>query len=76
MSNLEKNDPATKFKYSLYAIVVHSGSMGGGHYVAYMKHNIDGKDKWFYASDSHVREVEVNDALRAQAYMLFYRSMH
>lgn len=57
----------------MYAIVVHSGSMGGGHYIAYMKHTIKGQDRWFYASDSHVREVELSDALRAQAYMLFYR---
>jgi len=65
--------PEEQFIYSLYAIVVHSGGMGGGHYIAYIKHNINGKDRWFYASDSHVRETDEADALRAQAYMLFYR---
>lgn len=59
--------------YTLFAIVVHSGGMGGGHYVAYSKHNIKGQDRWFYASDSHVREVTESEALKAQAYMLFYR---
>jgi ubiquitin C-terminal hydrolase len=72
----EKNSASTKFIYSLYAIVVHSGSMGGGHYIAYMKHEINGKDRWFYASDSYVKEVDQKDALRAQAYMLFYRRIN
>jgi ubiquitin C-terminal hydrolase len=47
--------------------------MGGGHYIAYIKHRIEGVDRWFYASDSYVRECDEKDALRAQAYMLFYR---
>ena len=67
------NNPSEKFDYELYAIVVHSGGMGGGHYIAYMMHKINGKNQWFYASDSHVKEVDESDALRAQAYMLFYR---
>lgn len=28
--------------------------------------------KWYYVSDSHVREVSENDVLSAQAYLLFY----
>jgi ubiquitin carboxyl-terminal hydrolase 16/45 len=28
--------------------------------------------KWFYVSDSHVREVSESEVLNAQAYLLFY----
>lgn len=28
--------------------------------------------KWYYVSDSHVREASENDVLNAQAYLLFY----
>lgn len=70
---MKKNNVKESHVYSIYAIVVHSGGMGGGHYVAYIKHIIQGKARWFYASDSHVSEVSESEALRAQAYILFYR---
>ncbi|MES2121937.1 MAG: ubiquitin carboxyl-terminal hydrolase family protein [Chlamydiota bacterium] len=52
--------------------VVHSGtSLGGGHYVAYIKKG----DTWWYCSDSTVREVSLDDAHNAMkhAYILHYR---
>lgn len=72
---IKVNSTQHSYKYALYAIVVHSGGLGGGHYVSYSKHNIGGKDRWFYASDSHVSEVNEARALEAQAYMLFYRKI-
>lgn len=139
--------------YSLYGVVEHSGSMHGGHYVAYVKirpklksddprwkfvsklinnnNNINeqhqgdianGNDihvstneydsdesttsantttssssssdanstassfndiniqpppgKWYYASDSHVQEVDENRVSKAQAYLLFYERIY
>ena len=43
-----EEDKDKSFIYSLYAVMVHHGGMGGGHYVAYAKHGQD----WFYFSDS------------------------
>lgn len=50
----------------------HSGSLQGGHYVAY----VNGKDdKWYCTSDSHVSECYngFKDVENCQAYMLFYK---
>uniref|UniRef100_A0A8D8PLY1 ubiquitinyl hydrolase 1 n=2 Tax=Cacopsylla melanoneura TaxID=428564 RepID=A0A8D8PLY1_9HEMI len=56
-------------QYSLYGIVEHSGSLHGGHYVAYVKTN---SGQWYYASDSRVNPVSEDRVLKAEAYLLFY----
>ncbi|KAK4717096.1 hypothetical protein R3W88_015434 [Solanum pinnatisectum] len=68
------------YKYQLIGVVVHLGTMRGGHYVAYVRggSNITGKDEnaedfvWYYASDTRVREVSLKDVLCSEAYILFY----
>uniref|UniRef100_A0A3P8V8V0 Ubiquitin specific peptidase 18 n=1 Tax=Cynoglossus semilaevis TaxID=244447 RepID=A0A3P8V8V0_CYNSE len=54
----------TKCKYTLYAVVVHSGSAMCGHYTAYVRHKVN--QQWYYADDSHVQQVGFS-------YMLMYR---
>lgn len=48
----DKNSQNTK--YSLYAVVYHSGAYGGGHYVAACKHD----EQWFLYNDSSVSLIE------------------
>ncbi|CAL1568515.1 unnamed protein product [Knipowitschia caucasica] len=64
--------------YNLYAVVVHSGSAGCGHYTAYVRHKES--QGWFYADDSHTHQVsweKVQSSYggkhRQTAYMLMYR---
>merc|ERR1712087_179831 len=61
--------------YQLYGLSVHHGGMSGGHYIAYAhKNRAEGPKKgWFYFSDSACKAVEFKDAMRAQAYVLFYQ---
>lgn len=69
----------------MVGIVVHSGSMKNGHYVAYIRGNkknmmmndAGGGDdyKWYYASDEHVHEVSWSEVLSSQAYILFYEQI-
>ncbi|XP_020088795.1 ubiquitin carboxyl-terminal hydrolase 2 [Ananas comosus] len=69
--------------YRLVGAVQHSGSMGGGHYVAYVRgdkiqgksHRAVGSPSWFYASDAHVREVSFSEVLKSEAYILFYERL-
>ncbi len=57
-----------RFVYALSGVSVHSGSLGGGHYIAYVK-NAAG---WSHASDGSVSPASLDAVLRAQAYLLYY----
>ena len=67
--------------YFLYGVVVHSGGMNGGHYIAYVRKAEsnratsmeDLKRGWHYFSDSQVHKVSVEEVAKAQAYILFYQ---
>ena len=63
--------------YALYGMVIHSGTMNHGHYVAYIR---DGKysdnAKWYCANDSHVSSVSIETVLNNQAYILFYELLN
>jgi ubiquitin carboxyl-terminal hydrolase 8 len=59
------------YKYELYGVCNHSGSVYGGHYTAYVK-NANGK--WYSFNDTNVSEVGIKGAIISpKAYVLFYR---
>ncbi|XP_047170188.1 ubiquitin carboxyl-terminal hydrolase 2 isoform X2 [Vigna umbellata] len=70
-----------KYEYHLVGLVEHSGTMRGGHYVAYVRggHRNSGKESegstWYQASDAYVREVSLDEVLRCEAYILFYEKV-
>lgn len=72
-----------KCRYHLVGVVEHSGTMRGGHYVAYVKgqrsrgkaEKEEGNSMWFYTSDAYVREVSLTDVLQSEAYILFYEKV-
>jgi ubiquitin carboxyl-terminal hydrolase 47 len=65
--------------YELFAVLVHSGTQGGGHYFAYIKSFDDGK--WYQFNDREVTPTTEDSIERAygrkygeaSAYMLKYR---
>ncbi|KAL6966698.1 ubiquitinyl hydrolase 1 [Sarracenia purpurea var. burkii] len=57
-------------RYMLYAVSNHYGSMGGGHYTAFIHH---GGDKWYDFDDSHVSAISEDRIKTSAAYVLFYR---
>ncbi|CAK9318862.1 unnamed protein product [Citrullus colocynthis] len=70
-----------KCNYRLVGVVEHSGSMRGGHYVAYVRgsnrkrSNGEAEEDasvWYYASDAVVNEVTLDRVLGCEAYILFY----
>ncbi|CEO97283.1 hypothetical protein PBRA_000628 [Plasmodiophora brassicae] len=67
--DLRPYSSSSSASYSLFAVVVHMGSMGGGHYVAYVKRH---GDQWMYFSDATVAPVSVERVLSQQAYLLLY----
>ncbi|XP_022935823.1 ubiquitin carboxyl-terminal hydrolase 2-like isoform X1 [Cucurbita moschata] len=71
-----------KYNYRLVGVVEHSGSMRGGHYVAYVRGGNrrrsssgeaeEGASVWYYANDASVNEVTLDRVLGCDAYILFY----
>jgi len=57
--------------YDLFAVSVHSGGLGGGHYTAYaMNHK---NNKWYHFNDSWTNDVLPERVKVRGAYLLFYR---
>ncbi|KAI3412465.1 Ubiquitin carboxyl-terminal hydrolase [Psidium guajava] len=57
-------------RYMLYAVSNHYGSMGGGHYTAFVHH---GGNRWYDFDDSHVYPIGLEKIKTSAAYVLFYR---
>ena len=62
---------STPAVYDLYGVSEHSGTMGGGHYTAKCRNEVDGK--WYSFNDSFVRECAPESAISPEAYVLFYK---
>lgn len=57
--------------YDLTAVICHHGTVGGGHYTSFAKHELTGK--WFEFDDQLVTEVSAEVVQNCEAYVLFYR---
>jgi hypothetical protein len=60
------------FMYDLYAVVRHSGGLGGGHYTAACKQH----NKWYSFDDSKVTEIQEDGVNSDSAYILFYKKQN
>ena len=61
--------------YRLCGVVVHSGGLSSGHYVAHVRHAPEeggAPEAWSFVSDSSVSASSLGAALGAQGYLLFY----
>ncbi|XP_065920940.1 ubiquitin carboxyl-terminal hydrolase 45-like isoform X2 [Dysidea avara] len=66
-------DSNQRILYSLYGVVVHHGTLHGGHYTAFVKAAALHDTKWFYVSDSYFRSASTEEVQSSNAYMLFYK---
>ncbi|XP_069792713.1 ubiquitin carboxyl-terminal hydrolase 4 isoform X2 [Narcine bancroftii] len=71
MSEFVYNPKAGLCVYDLVAVSNHYGGMGGGHYTAYAKNEIDGQ--WYYFDDSNVSGASEDQIVTKAAYVLFYQ---
>jgi ubiquitin C-terminal hydrolase len=70
----------THYKYELYAVINHVGSLNGGHYYSYVRNllqNDDGEsvytNTWFLCNDVNVSKMDRENVLKSNnAYILFY----
>lgn len=68
---LHKDCTSEVSTYDLTAVICHHGTVGGGHYTSFAKHDITGK--WFEYDDQIVTEVSPDVVQNCEAYVLFYR---
>ncbi|KAJ7625556.1 hypothetical protein FB45DRAFT_921756 [Roridomyces roridus] len=57
--------------YDLFGVDEHMGGLGGGHYRAYALNHTN--KTWYHFDDSFVTPARPQDAVNANAYLLFYR---
>jgi len=60
-----------RHNYKLKGGVLHSGRLGGGHYVYFGNYN----NKWYLFDDSHISKIKLNQLndYKKRAYLLHYR---
>lgn len=58
--------------YRLLAVVVHTGEANGGHFITYRRGALRNSHRWYYTSDTVVKEVSIDEVLSVSAYLLFY----
>ena len=62
---------AIQYKYDLYGVCNHYGSVHGGHYTSYVK---NASNEWIHYNDSNVEITQnFHDIVSPMAYCLFYR---
>jgi ubiquitin carboxyl-terminal hydrolase 8 len=71
LAKLVTREQSPPFKYSLYAVANHSGSLSSGHYTAFV---LKGRvKKWCYFDDTKVlKNVQKASVVNSNAYVLFY----
>lgn len=63
------------FKYKLYAVASHLGSLYGGHYTAYVDKGLN--KGWYYFDDTGYRPVRTpTECITSNAYVLFYHRVY
>lgn len=62
-------DASGDFRYSLYAVINHVGTLDAGHYTAYVRHQ---KDIWVKCDDHIITTATLKQVLDSEGYLLFY----
>jgi len=67
-SNYNENS-GNLFRYSLFAVVNHSGTIESGHYTAFIRQQ---RNQWFKCDDHLITKASVQEVLDSEGYLLFY----
>ncbi|XP_046362270.1 ubiquitin carboxyl-terminal hydrolase 20-like isoform X2 [Haliotis rufescens] len=71
---LHKDCKSEVTSYNLVAVICHHGTAGGGHYTAYCLNYVN--EQWYEFDDQYVTEVDVQQVVNCEAYVLFYRKQN
>lgn len=70
LAQLPKRGQQPPFRYNLYAVTAHDGSLKSGHYTAFVSKPGTG---WCHYDDIHITRVPDHAAITNKAYLLFYQ---
>nr|CAD7462492.1 unnamed protein product [Timema tahoe] len=56
-------------RYSLFAVVNHSGSLDAGHYTAYVRQH---RNHWYKCDDNIISKANIQEVLDSEGYAYFY----
>ncbi|KAH9945764.1 cysteine proteinase [Amylocystis lapponica] len=71
-SHVSRDDPlsqAPPYRYDLYGVTNHFGTLSSGHYTAF----VGSRGSWLYCDDSRVSPADAKDVAGKPAYILFYK---
>eukprot|EP00658_Telonema_sp_P-2_P052350 TRINITY_DN4055_c0_g1_i1.p1 TRINITY_DN4055_c0_g1~~TRINITY_DN4055_c0_g1_i1.p1 ORF type:complete len:341 (-),score=57.84 TRINITY_DN4055_c0_g1_i1:453-1475(-) len=71
--NHQSNPDKERYIYRLHSVVCHDGGMGGGHYVAYVRHSMEDDPDWYWYSDQFYGPVSESQVLECEPYLVFYQ---
>ncbi|KAL5633376.1 hypothetical protein ACGC1H_003762 [Rhizoctonia solani] len=72
LENFSPQDPRAQippYKYELYGVANHFGSLSSGHYTSFVK----SRGKWMYCDDSRITPADPKEVVGKPAYILFYK---
>ncbi|KAL4251575.1 hypothetical protein ABKN59_006688 [Abortiporus biennis] len=70
--SVSRDDPRAQvppYRYDLYGVTNHYGSLSSGHYTAF----ISSRGGWLYCDDSKISPADPKDVVGKAAYILFYK---
>jgi ubiquitin C-terminal hydrolase len=59
------------YKYELFAVCNHSGTIMGGHYTSFIRPKLS--EKWYHFNDNKIQLINENNIVTRMSYCLFYR---
>jgi len=66
---MARSSASSDNRYSLFAVVNHSGSLHNGHYTCYVRQQ---QDQWFKCDDAWITKATADEVLGSEGYLLFY----
>ena len=71
MNNYGLNYKEKSRDYELSGLIIHTGSLGGGHYIAICRNEAD--NKWHKYDDTNVSDIDEDNLFNSNPYCLFYK---
>lgn len=63
--------PNPSYIYTLFAVIVHSGTLNSGHYLCYVRQS-GSTEQWFRFDDDKITIAEWSEVSKSEAYMCYY----